>query len=252
MQLRIVTWNIFYGKQLPELLKTFKTNKECMMLDIIALQEASIHNNIEDTAVIAKTLGKHYKYYQVTAQKSKGFNQANAVIWNSKTVNVKNMYTVFLPTAKDVNLSKIEKIIRKFLPKEKRNSVVIEGTINSLAFRFYSAHFDQFGFTYKKDQLQALINDNEKREEVDFVCIAGDLNTFKILKRPTWNALQKIAKDYGFVDITSDITWTYQRRSFRYKQKTDAIFLKNVKTFTSKSSNLSGSDHLPIFANVTL
>lgn len=254
MTLRIATWNLFLGKDLKGILKSIKSNKDFEDIDLIALQEASIHDGVEDAKVITEVLGKKYKYYQVTAQNIKGLVQANAVIWNSKRVKISKKDTFFLPTHEEVLLGRFEKTIKKMLPAEHRNSVIIEGNIEDKTFRMYSVHFDVIGFSHKKEQLQKVMQHDKRMKKADFVCIAGDMNTFKILKRPKWLALTDMAEKYKFLDITTTIKWTFSKKAFLYRQKTDAIFLKNKKgmEFSSWSSNIAGSDHIPIFAIIEI
>ena len=254
MQLRIVTWNIFYGKELHKILESIKTNKDFANIDFFAIQEASVHEGIEDTQRIAQTLGKEYDYFQVTAQESKGLAQANAIIWNTKRVIVTNKEVLHLPNFTQVRLGNLEKTFKYLSKKEKRNSIIIEGTIEKKTFRIYAAHFDVIGFRLKTEQLRCVLEDDEKRNTVDFICIAGDLNTFKIIKRPTWGVLKLLAQDHGFIDITSQINWTFHKKAIRFYQKTDSIFIKNNNpvSYFSMSSNIPGSDHIPIFANIEM
>lgn len=253
MKLRIATWNVFLGMDLKGVLNSIETDDNFKNIDIFALQEASIHDGIEDAKVIAATLGREYKYFQVTAQTIKGFPQANAIIWNSERVKVNKKDTISLPTFEESVIGRVERTVKRFLPVEKRNSVIIEGLIGKKSFRFYSVHFDVLGFAHKKNQLAKIFMHDKERGKVDIVCVAGDLNTFKILKRPLWTSLSNLATEYGFLDITTTIKWTFSRKVIRIRQKTDAIFLKNKKIkYSSWSSNIKGSDHIPLFAIVEI
>ncbi len=254
MKLRIATWNVFLGNFLPIVLNTIKSNKEFKNIDLIALQEASVRNGIEDAKVIASTLGKNYKYYQITAQSIRGLVQANAIIWNSEKIKITKKTSFFLPTHEDVKIGGFERAIKNLLPSERRGGVMIEGQKGLKSFRFYSIHFDVIGFTHKKEQLKNVLQHDKERKPKDLVCVAGDINTFKILKRPLWTALARLSEEFGFLDITTTINWTFSRKLFRFRQKTDAIFLKNTKKlkFSSWSSNIPGSDHIPIFAIIEL
>jgi endonuclease/exonuclease/phosphatase family metal-dependent hydrolase len=254
MKLRIATWNIFLGLNLKSILKSIELYEEFKEIDIFALQEASVHNGVEDGRVIASKLGKQYKYYQVSAQTIRGFTQANAIIWNSKKIKINKKDTFSLPTFEELLVGRVERTIKRFFPAEHRNSVIVEGTVGDKLFRFYSVHFDVLGYAHKKNQLEKVLMNDKERDKVDFVCIAGDLNTFKILKRPMWTALSSLASEHGFVDITTTIKWTFSGRVLKLRQKTDAIFLKHKKTnkYSSWSSNIAGSDHIPLFAIIEI
>src|SRR6185312_3493347 len=81
MTLRIATWNIFFGNDLATILHTIKTHEDFKNLDIFAIQEASIHDGVEDAKRIAAAFGAQYDYYQVTSHMYKGIVQANAIVW---------------------------------------------------------------------------------------------------------------------------------------------------------------------------
>lgn len=254
MNLKIVTWNIFFGKELGRILDVVRTNKEFANVDFFILQEASVHDGIEDAERIASAIGKDYDYFLATAQERKGMVQANAVIWNTKRVTVSNKEVLPLPTFRQAKLGHFEKTIKHISKKEKRNSLIIEGIVDKKTFRLYATHFDVIGFELKTVQLLCLLEDNAKRNTKDFTCIAGDLNTFKIIKHPTWKTLKMLADYHGFTDITTHITWTFHKRAFHYFQKTDSIFIKKSDTisYSSESRNFPGSDHIPIFADISI
>jgi len=254
MTLRIATWNIFFGNDLATILHTIKTHEDFKNLDIFAIQEASIHDGVEDAKRIAAAFGAQYDYYQVTSHIYKGIVQANAIVWNTKKVTIIKKHNIDLPFATDVRLGSGEKILKHFIPSGKRKSLVIEGIIARKSFRLYAAHFDVIGFRHRSAQMACILEDDEKRKQVDFSCILGDLNTFAFFKRPTWINLKELAKRYGYRDITTHITWTFQRQRIRFKQKLDAILLKeadNIK-YVCWSTNIAGSDHIPLFVQIEL
>ena len=72
-------------------LKTNAKTKNFKDLDLLCLQEASVHNGIEDSRIIAETFGPSYKHYQVVTQISKNKKQANSIIWNSNTISKTKM-----------------------------------------------------------------------------------------------------------------------------------------------------------------
>ena len=253
-QLRIGTWNVHYGIEYEALLGSMVAHKEFKNIDFLALQEASVHNDKETAEIVAGVLGRRYNYFQFTTERDNGIPWANAIVWNEKKVNVTKKDILILPPFYSVKLRRLEKQVVRFLHKQIRTSVVIEGTTQDISFRFYIAHFDVIGLRHKRMQFWHIIEDNRSREKKDIELIAGDLNTFRILRRPRWTKIQKDAEQEGFKDITTDIRWTFAHDRFRYKQKLDAIFIKSQLQFTyeSWSSNIPGSDHIPVFANLAL
>ena len=252
MTLQIATWNIFFGNDLSSIFSALRTHKDFRHLDMFAIQEASTHAGIEDARKIAAVLGKTYAYYQVTSHTDKGRIQANAFVWNTKSVSIVKKSVIDLPTAADVALGPNEKILKSLLPSGKRKSLVLEGIFANRSFRIYVTHFDVVGFIHKNEQLACILRDDKKREPVDFSCILGDLNTFSFFKRPNWLSLKKIALTYGYLDITTHISWTFHLQAIRFRQKLDAILLKDALHIrhTSWSSYIPGSDHIPLFAKI--
>jgi endonuclease/exonuclease/phosphatase family metal-dependent hydrolase len=254
MKIRIATWNISYANDLSAILNAIRYQDEFKDIDIFALQEGAMHNGHEDAFYIAKALGKDYAYFQGTTQQGKDLIQANALVWNTKRVKVKKKEIITLPNYKTAPLGAIEKTFKALTHKEKKNSVMIEGNIDNTTFRMYGSHFDVLAMKLRTLQLQKLLDHHISREPVEIACIAGDLNTFKIIKRPKWTDLHAAAKAHNFIDITTDIQWTFRHLKFRYRQKLDSIFMQKNKQmhFTSWSVNVKGSDHIPIFANIDL
>jgi len=80
---RICTWNIQLGLQLDTILAAIETEADFSGLDLLALQEASLHDQVEDAFRIAEALGPTYDYFQVTAQLLGEAPQANALVWNT-------------------------------------------------------------------------------------------------------------------------------------------------------------------------
>lgn len=79
--MRICTWNIQLGRRLQAVLDVVRTNQDFRGLDLLALQQASIHGGREDAAAIAEALGAEYAWFQATAQMLRGRDQGNALIW---------------------------------------------------------------------------------------------------------------------------------------------------------------------------
>src|SRR5438105_4990126 len=87
-KINLATWNLHYCIELDTILAEIRDNKSFEKIDFLLLQEASIHNGIEDASIITDLLGENYTYFQVTAQKLKDIPQANAVIWNKSKITI--------------------------------------------------------------------------------------------------------------------------------------------------------------------
>lgn len=267
-EIRMATWNLNFGLELPEILTTIEKTKDFKGLDFLALQEASIHHGKEDAQAIATLLGDEYSYFQMTAQTQKGYPQANALIWNGKRVTSASTEIFEMPPFHSE--SRLHKPYKKIFDAEyrvavvlktifqRRISLVTEGEIYGSTFRLYVIHFDLLNLASKTKQMNFVIQDSNRRRHVDTEIIAGDINTFRYFKFPTWSGIQRLAQHEGFVDLTTHIPYTYfdRRHSRRIppEQKLDAIFVRQSPQLPNRSWGLDvkGSDHIPIFANISL
>ena len=252
--LRMCTWNIQLGLKLELILDAFRHDPNFAGLDLLALQEASLHDHIPDARTIAAALGPGYDCYQVTAHLLGGREQANALVWNTERVAVKTRDSVRLPFAREVRLTRTERTILRALPLQQRISLVVEGALGSELFRIYVAHLDVVGFAHKRHQFGHILNDARHRPPVALTILAGDLNTFKIRSRPSWSQLIAAATAEGFQDLTSEIRWTHAVRPLRWKQKLDAILIRYTGPldYRSWSLDIPGSDHIPVLAEIRL
>lgn len=254
--LRLCTWNIQLGLQLDRVLTAIEKQPDFHNLDLLALQEASIHSDREDASAVASALGSAYDSYQVTAHFLGKYAQANALVWNRERIRVHQQDTVVLPRVRQVKLSRAERAVLYALPEQQRISVVLDGTRGDETLRAYVAHLDALGVAHKREQFFRILRDVRQREPaVDFTAVVGDLNTCRIHTRPTWGALRKAAEMEGFQDLTSEIRYTHHLvRRVRLRQKLDAIFVRSRRPMRYRSWTLDilGSDHIPVFAEIEL
>ncbi len=184
--MRLCTWNIQLGLQLETIVNAIKTLSHFRALDLLALQEASIHSDEEDARRIAAALGPNYESYQVTAHVLGKYAQANALVWNTSRVCVVNKNTITLPRVRETNLSRAERTFLCALPQQARMCIVLDGTFADESLRVYVAHLDVLGMTHKREQFNRILSDAKTRQpSVGVALIAGDLNTFHIRSRPS-------------------------------------------------------------------
>lgn len=250
--IRLCTWNIEFGFQLGAILDALQSCGDFDGVDLLALQEASIHFGVKDARAVAHALGVDYDYYQVTAQHVDGRTQANALVWNTRRVQVLEHGSVKLPHMHEVMRSRAERALLRRLPPQDRISVFADGKLGSQTFRIYVAHLDVVGYRHKRQQFARILSDAQTRTACDVAVIAGDLNTFRIHTRPKWTRLEQDARQAGFTDLTSDIRWTHSVPRLRLRQKLDAIFVRCTQPVTCRSWSLpvDGSDHIPVFAEI--
>jgi endonuclease/exonuclease/phosphatase family metal-dependent hydrolase len=251
--LRLCTWNIKQGQYLPIVLKEISNQKDFSGLDLLAVQESFVHNQIEDAEKIAKILGPQYNYYQENVRIQFGLLQGNALIWNTERIKIKNKSSFFLPDVYGKHLPRWEKMLFRFIPKQDRNCLVLEGSFKNKTIRIYVTHLDVLGFNHKRAQLNAIFEHDMVQSPVDLCIVVGDFNTFKFVSRPSWKNLAEDAREAGFTDLTTEIFWTFSRRRVRFKQKLDSVFIKPFDfKYKSWSLDIKGSDHIPVFTTIEI
>ena len=250
-RLRLCTWNLHLGLELDQVLRSLEENEDFSGLDLLALQEASCQNGRDDAAVIAERLGPHYLHHQVETHQLQGRVQANALVWDSRRVRVLDKHEVRLPKRLEHRLSRTERTLLSVMPLQQRMALGFGCSVGEHPIQVYVAHLDVLGYRHKLRQFERILDDAATREEAEITILAGDLNTFKMASRPRWTRLRAAAAQAGFEDLTSDIKWTHRRR-VPARQKLDAIFVRCERPllYQSWSSDLPGSDHIPVFAEI--
>lgn len=232
--LRLATWNVEFGYRLRRVLKSLGALPP---LDLLALQELSVHDGRHDAELMARRLGPDWRWVQVTAQVVSGRPQANGFLWDLRTVEALDVQTVNLPTPSGR--------VMRTLPQTRRNAVVLEARIAQRRVRVYAVHLDVFGISHKHAQLAHILADASTREPVDLMLIAGDMNTYGVGGRPRWSELRRLAQAAGFEELTVGIGWTH--RGLGVRQKLDAIFVA-PQGIPHRAWRLAlpGSDHIPV------
>jgi endonuclease/exonuclease/phosphatase family metal-dependent hydrolase len=232
--IRLATWNVEFGHRLARVLESLSALPP---LDLVALQELSVHHERHDAEVMAQRLGPDWRWAQVTAQVVAGRPQANGFLWDLRTVDVLDVQAVNLPTPSGR--------VMRALPRTRRNAVVMEARVADRRIRVYAVHLDVFGITHKHAQLAHILADASTRGPVDLMLIAGDMNTYGVAGRPRWSELRSLAHTAGFEELTVRVGWTHRRLGVR--QKLDAVFAApaGIPHRTWRLA-LPGSDHVPV------
>jgi len=252
-RLRLCTWNLHLGLDLAGILDAIANVRDFRDIDLIALQEASVHGGKEDAEAIAHLLGPTYRHIQVMAHVLQGQVQANALVWDTRRVEMEVSASLLLPMRADLVLSRTERAVLSMLPLQQRMSLVFDCRIDGLRWLLYVAHLDVFGYRHKLEQFGSILADLAARDPADITVIAGDLNTFRLARRPRWTRLLDAAQAAGFEDLTGEIRWTHSfGRRVPVRQKLDAIFVRSERPllYDSWSLDLAGSDHIPVFAEI--
>ena len=239
--LRVCTWNINLGLRLDDILEAISKHRDFAGLDLLALQEASVHGGRQDGDAIASVLGRGYECHQVAAQTVRGHVQANALIWNRPHVKVERAGHLQLPRARGGALL-----------AQQRNTVVVEGAADNHSLLAYSLHLDIFGAEHKQAQLAHVLQDRDARPSADITVVAGDLNLYHLSRWPSWSKLIRAYQRDGFVDAARSIRWTHSTGAIPIRQKLDSILVRSTLDLKLRSWTLpvEGSDHIPLFADL--
>ena len=211
--MRLLCWNIHLGRRLAAVAGHVTASGS---LQVIALQEASVHGGVEDAEAIARRLGPDYRAWQVTAQQLRGVPQANALVWDSRYLSVEDMEELPLPAPAG-------RLLRT-LPASRRSALRLEGRTARGSLRVYNIHLDVLGLRHKAVQFEHVLKDAERRPPADLVLIAGDLNTYGPAQLRPWTALRRLAEQAGFADVTARVGWTHSAGA--YRQKLDAVYAR--------------------------
>ncbi|HEX3506875.1 MAG TPA: endonuclease/exonuclease/phosphatase family protein [Candidatus Dormibacteraeota bacterium] len=240
---RICTWNIQMGLRLGEVVDAVESHPDFAKVDLLALQESSIHDGRPDAEVIAEALGPEFRCFQATAQMLRGRDQGNALIWRPEAFQPDAPEVVALTGAGVVRMTRAEQTLLRAIPPQRRIALRAE----SAAMRVYVVHLDVVGFTHKLEQFGAVVADMQARPEVPLTLVAGDLNTFGMPRLQMWRRIRASAKTAELVELTRTV-----RRTHWTSQKLDAIYMKGAAASEHHAWALAirGSDHLPVFADI--
>ena len=241
--MRICTWNILLGLRLNKVVEAVSTLPDFRDLDLMALQEASVHDGRPDAAAIAEAMGDGYSYFQATAQLFRGREQGNALIWRRNIFERQTPEIVSLSGLPTLRMTSVERTLLRAIPPQKRIAIRAE----SDELRVYVMHLDVIGFAHKLEQFRAILSDMAARPPVGLTLIAGDLNTFGPPRLQLWRRIRAAAHEADLVEVTHGL-----RRTHWTAQKLDAIYAAGTLAPKHRAWTVSvrASDHLPVFAEL--
>jgi endonuclease/exonuclease/phosphatase family metal-dependent hydrolase len=243
--MRVCTWNIQLGLRRDAVVEAVRSHAGFNGLDLLCLQEASVHAGREDAALVAEAMGSEYEHFQATAQLRRGVEQANALIWRRDAFQPAVPQVLSLGGPAFGKMTRAERTLLRTVAPQQRIAIRAE----SPDLRVYVVHLDVIGFKHKIDQLGAVIADMASRPQVPLTVVAGDLNTFGPPGLQLWRKLADSASEAGLVDVTRGV-WSTHWTS----QKLDAIFVRAAGEIRSRAwaLDIRASDHQPVFADIEL
>lgn len=232
------------GRRLDKVLDLVGREPAFRDIDLLALQEASIHGGVPDAKAIAARLDPSYEWFQATAQQRAGREQANALIWKRGLLgDAAEPETIALPGAAHIEIGPPERLLLRVVPPQVRMAIRAE----SSRLRVYVAHLDVVGFAHKLEQFRAVLADMVERPPVPLTLVAGDLNTFGPVRPHLWRRIAGAAEGAGLVNLTTSVLGTHWTG-----QKLDAIYAASTVPFEHRAwtVNSRASDHLAVFAEI--
>lgn len=241
--MRVCTWNILLGLRLDAVLAAVRSLPDFAQLDLLALQEASVHGGRPDAQAVAEAMGSGYGWFQANAQKFRGREQGNALVWRKGLFEHDAHEVVSLSEIPPERIGAAERALLRAIPPQKRIAVRAEST----DLRVYVMHLDVIGFTHKLEQFKAILTDMAARPSVPTTFVMGDLNTFGPPRLGPWRRLRSAAHEAGLIELTQALKRTHWTR-----QKLDAIYLRAqpVPDHRAWTLNVRASDHLPVFVEL--
>ena len=154
----VCTWNIQLGLRLEAVVDAVRSCAAFRDLDLLCLQEASVHGGRPDAAQIAEAMGSGSDHFQATAQMRRGMEQANALIWRQTTFRPSEPEIVSLGKPALAKMKRMERTLLRAIAPQERIAIRAE----SSALRVYVVHLDVIGFSHNLEQLRTVITDGKQ------------------------------------------------------------------------------------------
>ena len=232
MKLKVLSWNIWHGNHLPEVIDFLK-NADA---DVIALQEVIVKDGTNTAELIAEALGYAFAYYPAI---QKDYQQGNAIVSRYPIVESKP------------HLLSDENLYAETAETEPRIAVETTLVVDDINIKVFSVHL-AYSFKFQPSQMRELQVDNLLKVLPKISTILmGDFNS-----HPDNSSIKKLSETMRNADQKlTDPTWTiypFESRGFKeteLRHRLDYIFVsKDLYAENFRVEQSTGSDHLPISA----
>ncbi|MHB8618729.1 MAG: endonuclease/exonuclease/phosphatase family protein [Chloroflexota bacterium] len=273
--LRLCSWNIHLGIERERILEAMGGNEHFRNLDLLLIQEASVHGHQPDAERMAAELGPDYRAVQRNVDHLHGRIRGLGLVWNGATFQLLSANLLPLPHLQSVmpegaRLARRHRYWLRPLRLRQRSALVIEGVASGKRVRLYDIHLSPIGFALQTQQLATILRDVGHREPCDLLVMAGDFNSLRVDQR-RWTTWFHEREAEGFVNASQGVEWTFRSPTLPLRQKLDNALIRGASrpggsgpgdhgsggrhggdalVCTSHSAELAGSDHLPLFVSV--
>lgn len=231
-QLKAVTWNIAFGKEIDQAIAELLALEELQQADVLMLQEM----DETGTEQIAQALGFNYVYYPASVHSRHGQNFGNAVLSRWPIVDTAK---IILPHSN---------------PSNNQIRIAVRATIDVGGWQIpvYSVHTETFwlGPTQRQDQIDALAEDVAQMldQGLDYAIIGGDFNT---LTPDSTAALTSTLQVAGLDWVSQGAGETVDKAGV--SASLDHIFASNmIPLSTGAVTETKASDHYPVWVVLAL
>ena len=241
--IRIVTFNVHFGKKTAAIADAFAHNKHLREADIIFLQEIEHHESekISRAEKLAGALGLKYAYVPARELKTKG-THGLAIL---SKYELKDVETLALP--KHTLFSRFRQRIAMIAIADVRGSRVVLANV----------HLDtRLDGVERIAQVKVLV-DYLKKDYTQKIIVGGDFNTlpFRFYKSVPFfyqNQKQHLSQYFaqeGFSCHCKNGGYTLKKGFVRFEL--DGIYTRNVQTMQCGVERLvTASDHKPVWLDV--
>lgn len=223
--IKVVSFNIKYGKKIDQAITLFENNLDLKDADIVLLQEM----DDEGVQKFAQALKYNYIYFPSAFHPIPRKDLGNAIL--SKWP-IKNEQKIILKPTDNTKLQRIAV-----------NTII---SIKNKEVSVFSVHMDVIlKPIFRKSQITRVIK--YVPQDIQYCIIGGDFNTLTEVSR-RWLFNPFLEKNFQIA--TKDVGWTFNYWYLLNKKSSlDHIFTKGFKVIQAgKVSDRTASDHLPIWA----
>ena len=272
-KLKISTYNMQFSQDRKTLLQNinYLANKN---VDIFCLQEVTRYPKQPFVInEIIRLLGTNWKAVVNIGPEKSPEGMGNAILWNNNKLFFKGKKNILLPKREKLALHEwlFAKMTGGNTTPWQRRTVVVDLRIDNIPIRVINAHLDHIGgIKHRQKQFLSILESLKKLKSCTKEIICGDFNTIDLLNSGhEIQELTKILCRNNYIDASNKIAWTADLRNMDFanntlakkfienfdihiKRKLDFIWVKKLNINKCQKLDLDGSDHCPIFAELTL
>lgn len=226
--LRVVTWNMFYGDKLEQVIQTLEEVPELQDADILLLQEI----DAVGVDTMAKRLHYNYVFYPAILDHHRRIEYGDAILskWPLKNP-AKLILPIFIPNWLESRISTSA-------------TVVVDGT----EIAVYSTHLDITWMIFKQGESQAEYLSRAAEERDEPIILGGDFNTWNPVSIAN---LDKQMEKIGLERLSKGAGYTFEWAGLKFIL--DHIYSNAALDYQAGVyRQTNANDHYPVWAEMTI